>query len=494
MSYYYINEHGEKDTSLAKDKHGIRVFIDDVISGKRGYWCIGCDGEMVAVKPRDRMAYFRHYATELIPRRKCFYSDVEERYKIAKESFVINRRIKVPSIYKDPPPGATGLPYRISNTKVIQAHQVAINRFFYINEDENIEWGDETILPELKFLAKADVVFLDQADRPFLLIFFVEKHHLQKEQKANLHILGIDAVQVAIPRSSPEEITAVYTKHEKTKWLFNNDYERTPYIPVSGRPPGEVFLVDNIQGKFLEENFYCRRAQIARIIRQITRTLGSPSYLQTAERIGVEISRIDRLTSEERKRFEDFEKREARSVQAEFESEEREVEQRRAAIQDRKKILMGLYPKFAEIYRREQSDFESNRTALESRIKKELGELGFDGTAIDSRKREVESEIKRVESEIKRIDGDIQKRNANIERIQRDTESIPKRAGDDYQAAVKQIATRSTGGNTWYSGRINEILELGRVVDDFKEKERIVKRYYLLNSSLKKHAYKNWVD
>lgn len=66
-----------KETAYAKNADGHRVFIEDVETGKQGYFCCGddCQREMVAVRGGNRQSYFRHHSQDVEKNGVCTYSN-----------------------------------------------------------------------------------------------------------------------------------------------------------------------------------------------------------------------------------------------------------------------------------------------------------------------------------------------------------------------------------------------------------------------------------
>jgi hypothetical protein len=340
------NDHPIGLTSWARDRAKTRIHINDILQGGRdGYSCPGCDQEMVAVKCIDRLSYFRHYASELSPRKQCTYSDRDERYKIAKESIQRLRKIKVPVILKSPPEEAYGPPMKISDSKFIDAFEIKIEQYFYEDESHNIHMAGNLDDPNLKLLFKADAVFIDKNENPILLIHFVERHStlsLTIDEKVALRSIGTDAVQVRIPKESAEAIERAFLTVENTKWILNNEYDRTKYERPARIVGGEIYSIDELQGQFLEENFNCRRAQINRLIRQITIHRESKAFNESAERMQLEVSRLDEIARGIREQEAKLEAETMASLQAEFAAEEREINRRRETLSRKKAGLARI--------------------------------------------------------------------------------------------------------------------------------------------------------
>src|SRR5205085_8367308 len=134
----------ELGTSWALDKNLERIHISQVPSGRDYYSCRGCKQELVAVKCKTRRSFFRHHASEQSPRKKCTYSDHDERLRIAIDSLQLLRRIKVPTVYKYPPAGQDGMPVKIASATFVDIYKIKVKQFFYEDDSCRIQWGEET--------------------------------------------------------------------------------------------------------------------------------------------------------------------------------------------------------------------------------------------------------------------------------------------------------------------------------------------------------------
>lgn len=279
------------------------IHISDAKSGRQGYFCLGCDRPMQAVKQSkiNRISYFRHDHNASAGEAKCTYKDETYRHKIAKEYLINFKKVKVPSLYKYPPKGSEGIANLIFKEKYIEASFVMPELSFY--EDKNGEIHFEKNLPRSEnnfLLLKPDITFFDANAKPILLIELIATHKLTEEKKLSLKRLGIDTIQITIPKDSPESIEQVFEKTNRTKWIYNYEQENTDYIPISIPDSEGVSSIDENQRKLFEESFKCRVSQIGNLIRSINRCLASEQFGTIAGDFESEISRVTRNTETER--------------------------------------------------------------------------------------------------------------------------------------------------------------------------------------------------
>lgn len=298
-------EENQIDNVYALNLQDEEVFIGDVERGRKGYFCMGCKREMQAVKPKlaNIRPYFRHDVKALKDGKKCTYSDETFRHKLAKEILQINKSIKVPAVYKYPPKGAEGCPNLISESKVIEAFSVGIERYFYEDENGKISYGKNVESASKYLLLKPDVTFFDKNHNPILFIELVATHKVSEEKKTKLSRLGIDTIQITIPKDSPEAIGKALNSTNHTKWIYNYEQEITQYIPISKSNSEGIQPIDEIQRKLFEESYKCRAAQIGNLISTIRKCLGSEYYVQIERDFRSEISRIEENTERHRNQW-----------------------------------------------------------------------------------------------------------------------------------------------------------------------------------------------
>ncbi len=264
-SKYDVNDNVWADTVK-----GDSIHISDAKSGKKGYYCKGCKKEMQAVKSRIqyRMSYFRHDAIAVRGQRKCTYSDETFRHKLAKELLLQLKHIKVPAVYKYPPKGFDGLSFLINEATLLEAYIVKTEQTFYEDESGNIKWGSNKGTDEKFLLIKPDVVFFDNVDKPILFIEFVATHGIKALKLSKLRRLGINTIQVKIPKDSREAIQQSFYTTERTKWIYNYDEANTEYVAISEGNATGVSSTDEDQRRLFTENFNCRQSQINNLIRR----------------------------------------------------------------------------------------------------------------------------------------------------------------------------------------------------------------------------------
>ena len=287
----------------AKNVEQIIIHISEAKSGRQGYFCLGCDRPMQAVKQSkiDRISYFRHDHNASAGEAKCTYSDETYRHKIAKEYLINFKKVKVPSLYKYPAKGTEGIANLIFKEKYIEASFGMPELSFY--EDENGEIHYEKLFPKSEnnfLLLRPDITFFDSNAKPILLIELIATHKLTEEKKLRLKRLGIDTIQITIPKDSPESIEHVFEKTNRTKWIYNYEQENAEYIPIPIPDSEGVSSIDEDQRKLFEESYKCRTAQIGNLIRTIKRCVESEQYRTIADDYRSEISRVARNSEAER--------------------------------------------------------------------------------------------------------------------------------------------------------------------------------------------------
>lgn len=266
----------QNDWALTKDNQ--QIYIDDAKSGRKGYSCIGCKKEMEAViqhKDKTRRSYFRHVAVDVNEdEAKCTFSNQQYRETLAADILQRLKSIKVSSIIKYPSKNDEGMdPIKLEDSHFVDAHKVRSNIVFYVSADGSIKNDKLPKVPGEDQLIRFDVVFYDIDDRPILLIDFVEKHKLDEQKKALLKTIGINAVSVIIPRTSPEEIENNFKSVTRIKWMYNELEATTSYVSAAGGYSKRVSEFDRDQRINFEESYTCRKTRLSNLIRRINKCL-----------------------------------------------------------------------------------------------------------------------------------------------------------------------------------------------------------------------------
>lgn len=394
---------------------------------------------MKAIKGNVQKQHFKHHVKPNSTEKKCTYRDETYRHKLAKELVQVLKKIKVPAVYKYDSGNKSNQALLIRESRFIEANEILIERHIYENENGEIEIIHKKDQSK-ELLIKPDAIFLDTNQKPILIIEFVATHKPDVNKLIKLKRLGIDAVQVSIPKSSPEEIEKSFSITKHTKWLFNNEESNTNYLQFSNQYSGAIFEVDQEQRKLLEEGYKCRSAEIGDLIRTIERLLETEQYKSIERNFRSEILRVEKNTEREeseleklctkysqsgieqhytrRKKLRDSEtdlERRYSAKKAELSEQDRNIEQEIAEFEYQS----------TEVIQRGNSisdDIERERKATE-RIRSELTRLGarkVDYTKskqleFEQDKRSIELDIGRIQSETRGLQGEFESNRIKFE-------------------------------------------------------------------------------
>lgn len=272
------------------------IYIGNAISGKKGYFCLGCKREMQAVKSQiiGRQSYFRHDVEANKNQGKCTYSDETYRHKLAKDQLQLTKRIKLPPLYKFKEDGS-GQAMFVAPSRFVEAHRVANELQFYEDDDGIIRWGRD-IGEGKNLLIRPDVTFFDVEDNPILLVEIVATHKLTTEKLTKILRLGIDTVSVTIPKDSPENIAETFNQITRTQWIYSNEQQSADYIQSADGHSEDVPHISEEQRRNFKLTFRCRQAEIRSLISRIRRCLESEQFREIDERNQRELSRVSRNT------------------------------------------------------------------------------------------------------------------------------------------------------------------------------------------------------
>ena len=383
----------------AKDIKGEDIHISEAPSGAKGYYCQGCGQEMQSVRHKTDTIrdFFRHFAKDVNHQRQCTYSDETYRHKLGKEILQRLKEIKVPRVYKYPPSNSDGGPLLLEKSKTIKANHVTIETFFFENSEGHIRWSKS--LPADSFLlVKPDVCFLNESNEPILFIELVATHKVDDDKRIKLRRLGIDTVQVRIPKGSPQEIEEVFKRTQSTKWIYNNVEATTDYkfLPVPEGNSEKIPRIDEEQRKLFKESFKCRSAEIGNLIRSINKCLESESYRTIDRRLRQELQRVKENTKTARHQLESKEREIKSSIQEEFANDERFIIQRHRKLEER---YLAKNKELGE----EEEELRRAEEFLAGRYTEEERRISDGGQSFEERREFIANETRRVQEEIESI-------------------------------------------------------------------------------------------
>lgn len=349
------------DNDWAKKVDGSMIHVNNAPNGKKGYYCLGCNEEMQAVhfKEKNYRSYFRHDARNVnIDNAECVLASRTYREKIAKDYFFRVKQINLPAVYKYPSQGQNGSPYLIKDAYSITAHAIKSELTFFEDFDSNICYGRNPKIEDRYNLIRPDLSFFNESGKPVLLIELVVNHKVDEVKKEKIRRLGIDCVQVIIPRKETLQIEKHLEKSSSYKWLYNEVEANTLYIPIPERDSEEILSIDEEQRRLFEESFICRKSQLGNLIRSINRSIRTESYKGIERYFESEISRIEKATIRARSRLEEMEREEEASIISEF--KERIRRSRGAKIKEERnlKAEQEKYHDLEKRYFRKRRDIE----------------------------------------------------------------------------------------------------------------------------------------
>ncbi|MCB0630253.1 MAG: hypothetical protein KDD15_10990 [Lewinella sp.] len=512
-----------------------------VESGKKGYYCLGCDAPMIAKKGEERKQHFAHAPDDVSLERKCTYSDETYRHKLAKDILQRLKSIKVPTLYKYPPSGVDGSPNKIRSSWFIEAFTVKNERQFYEDENGNIRYGQDIDFESEKgkhLLIQPDVAFFDKEGLPILLIELVATNDITPEKLAKIKRLGIDTVRVSIPKDSPEAIEECFSHTNRTKWIFNNEREKKQYIPNPARNGEGVLPIDKLQRKLLkaEESYECRKAQLGNLIRGIGKIIQSSEFSSARGKIVAELARTEGNTERVKGEFEALRSESNDRIRRRFSVEEsalesriRELREKEKRIRERRSSLESRYHRKRRELETAERNYQPECQAEIERLELYLAAMGTDPTTagekmesiareesqleeyyrneeqrireytekemellreLEGRRAELPSEYQAIEAEIKDGFG------AEKARLIRGFEKEAAGMGEEFEKlrrrSAKAIEDRDCQGTSSIYLRIKRVVGAGGILENIRLGKDDIRRLKEAKRLYQSGAYKSW--
>ena len=507
----------ESNNDWAKNVKGEHIFIDNAVSGRKGYYCIGCDKQMEAVikKNPNHRSYFRHVPVDIAKDDKpCTFSNREYRETLATDILQRIKSIKVPNIYKYPPKGIDGIPMLLEKTKFVTASKVKSQLTFYEDSNGEIKYGKHPEVEDRYLLIRPDVTFFDANDNPILLIELVITHKVTEEKKIKLRHLGIDTVSIILPKSSAQDIEDNFKTTKRVKWEYNGIEANTKYIPVSSGTSEGILELDEDQRRIFEESLTCRKARLNNTLRTIRKCLQSEPYRRAEHNFESEISRIEKATNRARAKLEAMEEECEREIREELagtlqsiETQEREFSREEINFQEYNTNLeKRYYDKIKEV-REEQNainalkkeELEQNRDERE--IKQEFGRKEDDAQQnFENRRKKIARDIEFEKTRIKHIQENGRKLPSKFEQLERTERENFERAKTELKEQEKSLekTVREEFGREIRSDSsklakgVRNILEAQRMGNDFQDAKRKEQFYTAARELFNKGTWKKW--
>ncbi|MGF7219220.1 exonuclease VII large subunit [Spirosoma lacussanchae] len=442
----------------ANTADGTTIFIGQAQSGKNGYFCQSCGYELVAKIGRYNIAHFAHAVRDAEQKAQCTYADESYRHQLAKAILQRIGQVKVPDVLVYPPDRNLRDAIRIKAAEVIKAHSVEVELTLRLTPDGILRVGrfnDIELETSGDFYIKPDVTFLDANRYPILLIELVATNRPDAEKLARLNLIGINTIQIDLPRNSAEAIEHSFYTIEFTKWLYNHEQAKAIYSELPQTAGGRVPEFDKIQDQLTREDIRCRTNRIRNLIRGIKRYLDSEPNLQATEAINAAIERVvsEGVIVDQRLR-----ERTGRIKQS---------------IRERFKDQVAACNQAETTVEAEETELGIEEADIETKYSQETGRIDRDQDDIrkrsDPRIGKAEEEIGDVERAI----DECQRRSREDEKTLRDTYQ---RTVEDDRRAVDEYAAKLATARTEYEGAVSARNRTERAVRDAAAKEQRLRK------------------
>lgn len=492
------------------------IHISQAVSGRNNYFCLGCKKEMVAAKGEVKAHYFRHYAKDVDKQKtECVVASRNYRERIAKDVLHRLKQLHLPQVYKSPPLETKGSPYLLSKPQTLIAHSVKSELSFYEDENCQIKYGKNPNIEERYLLIRPDITFFNSQQEPILLVEFVVTHKIDNEKRNKLKRLGINTVQIIIPKKPEAEIEKALKSKSKIKWVYNEIEANTKYVFVPETSNNGIWSIDDEQRRIFEEDYKCRANQIKYLIRTVKRALESQSYKRAEQHFDQEISRVESVTKTERQGLVDMEARIDSEVRDELAGSFQAIESEEEKFVSEENSFQGKSKGLESRYLDKRSSLEKEHSELSRGYEQQVvfGDTE-DGIRSDfeSRRRKIKEEQAVVVSEKAIIERDIQQspvglaeltererssHTFKIEELESKRRAIESKI--DYfgeytieeegklqveheklrEQIVERVNNRNIEGNTELSKRIESVLKAGRISSNYDERLKTYERYKL---------------
>lgn len=454
---------------------------------------------VIQKKDPSRLSFFRHHASNVNKEKpECIRANIEYREKIARTILNRLKYVNAPALYKDPPNLASDLlPMKIESNKKIKAAYTKAELSFYENENGEINWGKNTDVKERNLLIRPDVTFFNKEDKPILFVEFIITHKIKQDKFLKLARIGIDTLQIIIPRKSEAEIEKALQSSRTYKWVYNEKEANTEYIPVSRTNSEELSQINDDERIFFEEDFKCRQAEINQLLRSIKRSLQSEQYRNIEYNLNQQIQEVERNTERANQRLGDLEESNRRDALARNQNEEDKEDKQYTDLETRytskKEEFNRLFEKYsAQDREREEIEFTITIEEREIRyIEKRIRNI--DEEVRKSIERDIRNSRNRISEISKKQEGlgntiyekfrqRIEFEESEIERIKRETENCEDTISKKFYRDLKYKSEE-------LPKELKDLFQEQRLLDDFKDTQCKEERYKATRKFLAKRTW-----
>ncbi|OAD42955.1 hypothetical protein [Polaribacter atrinae] len=448
------------------EKHGKNIHISDAESGLKGFRCLGCHAQMVAniqKKNPNWLSYFSHHATDVNKEKiECVRASQVYREKIARTILNELKYVNAPAIYKYPPLDSDEnlFPMKIESRRKIEAAYTKAELSFYENEDGVIEWGKNRTITDKDLLIRPDVTFFNKDNKPILFIEFIVYSKIKPDKFLKLSRLGIDTLQINIPRKSEADIEKALKSSRTYKWVYNEKEANTEYIPIFRKDTEDLSQINDNDRIFFEEDFRCRQTEINWLIRSVKRNLQSEQYRTTELGLNQQIQKVERNTEIENQRLGDLEESNRRVALARNSNEEDQEDKEYAELErryfaEKRRLEDAIYN--ASVDQKFRSELIENIRIEEEEIKRiEREEIDFETEIRERVQNKFSGSIRREKEEIDSLEETIRD---SFDREILATERIITTLGISYNDIPREVSERFRYKEAIISSRIKSTRE-----------------------------------
>lgn len=477
-------KYSELENDWANNVKGAPIHISQAESGAKGYYCMSCDKDMQAVKRKKQeyKSYFRHHVKDLDKSKtECVYASRVYREKLAFFYFLRTKQITVPDVYKYPPEDVEGFPNLLKEKETIFAHKVEKEVTFFEDENGIIHWGNDVKVEDRYLWVRPDAVFFDKEGKPILFIEFVVTHKPDIDKLNKLQRLGINTVQIIVPKLPEAELEKEISKVSKVKWTYNEIESNTKYVPTSSGNTEGIPLFDEEQRKLFIEAYNCRTTQIGNLVRKINKCLESQSYRRAEQLFEQEIQRIEKATREHQSRLDEIQDGIEIEISSEFRERREKLNERNRRFQSDKGDLERRYYSKRNLLRKEQEDTDREiefRYRVGKSEEEIRSEFEFEERIVEEDERRIRSFIESDKSFERKFDDEERSIDEEFERLRSEI--------------TERIRTRNFEGDDELSRRVKKSIRIWEYIRDFEEKKRLYERYRNYQEVIRSGTWKKW--
>lgn len=364
-------------------------------------------------------------------------------------------------------------------------------------------------------------------------------HKISVDKLAKIRCLGINMIQVTVPKDSPEAIRKIFHVTNRTQWIYNHEQEKIKYIPVSKGDDSGVLPIDDFQRSLLEsiESYECRKTQINNLIRGFRKCLEGEQFGNIIHSIRTDLHTVEGNTERAELKLREFQERIREQLEGGYKNEATSLEQEEGEFSNYENGLEQKYRDLEARYfekrseleneervwwrkaadtqdsvrrvREEQESIQRKRERIQQAIEYSHAEYEGYGRANQGVRAGIGQRRSGLQEKYRKIEDDLRKEFDSREiKLRAEFQSKESKIGEEFESdkariisefdelrkqSIEAINSGDSSGCPRLTERFKGLLNARGNINDIEKKANYIRRMRKAKSILDSKGYQNWL-